>query len=255
MKESDKDQLVAYLLGDLSPEEARLLESKIEASPDMQQEVSQLQQVLGLLDQEPIVATTNHARDRFYEFMELEAGQQQNIRMLPARSSWRVAAAVAILAIGIGFGLIWTNHSRQQEQIQYLSAEVVETRKLLLLAMMDEASASERIQAMNVSMQEAAPDERVLEALIDRLHNDKNANVRLKAAESLSGFMQLPNVAEAAVQALELEDSPEIQITLIEGLTKAMHKEAVPSFQRLLQREDVPPVVRDLAAYGLETMI
>lgn len=255
MKQSDKDQLIAYLLGDLSSDEVLALEEKIEASPGLQQEIKALRAVLGLMDQQPEVSPSPYQKDRFYEFLELEAGQQQLAPAPTSRSSWRVAAAVAVLAIGIGFGLVWTNHSRQQEQILQLSTEVVETRKLLLLAMMDEASASERIQAMNVSMQEPAPDERVLEALIDRLHNDENANVRLKAAESLSGFMQLSNVADAAVQALELEDSPEIQITLIEGLTKAMYKEAVPSFQRLLQREDVPPVVRDLAAYGLEAMI
>jgi anti-sigma-K factor RskA len=255
MMESDKDKLVAYLLGELSPAEAAELEQKIDANPDLQQELQDLKLVLGLYDQQEEVDTSPYQRDRFYEFLELEAGHQNRTSSTGSRNSWWVAAAVAILAIGLGFGVIWTDHNRQQEQILSLSREVVETRKLLLLAMMDEASASERIQAMNVSMREVEPDERVVKALIDRLHNDENVNVRLKAAESLSRFMRYPGVSEAAIQALELEDSPEIQITLIESLTNAVRKEAVPSFRRLLKREDVPEVVRDVAALGLETMI
>ncbi|MEZ4992373.1 MAG: HEAT repeat domain-containing protein [Saprospiraceae bacterium] len=255
MMGSEKDKLVAYLLGELSTAESNEVEQKIAGSPALQQEVQELKLVLGLFDQQEEVETSVYQRDRFYEFLELEAGQQNRNTPAAARISWRAAAAVAILAIGLGFGVIWTNHSRQQEQILSLSKEVVETRKLLLLAMMDEASASERIQAMNVSMQEAEPDQRVLDALIDRLHNDENVNVRLKAAESIGRFMQYPGVADAAIQAMELEDSPEIQITLIESLTNSLRKEAVPSFRRLLKREDVPEVVRDVAAFGLETMI
>lgn len=256
MNTSQNDQLIAYLLGDLPEKERQEVEQELDHSPALQQELQELQLVLGLLDAQPEVEPSHYSRDQFYQFLEAEArpqaAQRGPIRMW---TGWRAAAAVALLAIGIGFGVLWQHNNRQQEQILKLSEEVVETRKLLLLAMLQDPSASERIQAMNVSTRDFQADQRVMEALINRLQNDENINVRLKAAEALGNFMDQPGVAEAAIQSLELESSPEVQITLIESLVQGQRKEAVPGLRRLIQREDIPKVVRDLAAYGLQRMI
>lgn len=256
MKEQEKDKLVAYLLGDLSDKEQQEMDRKVRQSPTMEQEVADLKMVLGLLDQQAELEPSAYSREQFHQFLEMEAkAQHVTNEGRASRLSWWAAAAVALLVIGVGFGVIIQDNNRQQAQIHQLSAEVVETRKLLFLAMLEDASASERIQAMNVSTSDFAPDQRIVNALIDRLQNDKNVNVRLKAAESLSGFVSSEGVTEAMIQALELEGSPEVQIMLIESLVNGQRTEAVPSLQRLIDREDVPEIVRDMAAHGLETMI
>ena len=256
MKETENDKLVAYLLGDLSEKEQQELDIRIRQSPALQQEVADLKLMLGLLDQEPELKPSGYSRDRFYEFLEMEARQgQREVKEKSSRLSWWAAAAVALLVIGVGFGVVVQNHQQQHAQIQQLSSEVVETRKLLLLAMLDDASASDRIQAMNVSTRNYQHDQRIVQALINRMEKDENENVRLKAAEALSNFLTEEGVTEAMIQALELESSPEVQIMLIESLVTGERKEALPSLQRLIQREDVPEVVRNVAAYGVETMI
>lgn len=256
MKETKNKELLAYLLGDLSEKEQQEMDLRIRQSPDLQQEAADLKMVLGLLDQEPEIKPSAYSRDQFYQFLEMEAKQDQQMAGEKAsRFSWWAAAAIALLVIGVGFGIVLQNHHQQQLQIQQLSSEVVETRKLLLLAMLDDASASERIQAMNVSARDYQQDQRIVTALVDRLGKDENENVRLKAAEALSNFLSEEGVTQAMIQALELESSPEVQIMLIESLVNGKRKEAVPSFERLIEREDVPEAVRNVAAYGLETMI
>lgn len=256
MKETENKELVAYLLGDLSEKEQQKMDQRIHRSPELQQEMADLKIVLGLLDQEPEIEPSSYSRDQFYQFLEVEAKQEhRSVKEQNHRRSWWAAAAVALLVIGVGFGVVVQNHNAQQAQIQQLSTEVVETRKLLLLAMLDDASASERIQAMNVSTRDFQKDQRIVQALIDRLEKDENDNVRLKAAEALSGFLSEEGVTDAMIQALELESSPEVQIMLIESLVNGERKEALPSLQRLIERDDVPEVVRNVAAYGVETMI
>lgn len=256
MKETDNNKLVAYLMGDLSGIERQEMDQQIRRSPALQQEMADLKMVLGLLDQEPEIKPSTYSREQFYQFLEVEAQQEHRVvNEKNRRSGWWAAAAVALLVIGLGFGVLVQNHQAQQAQIRQLSSEVVETRKLLLLAMLDDASASERIQAMNVSTRDFQKDQRIVQALIDRLGKDENDNVRLKAAEALGGFLSEEGVTEAMIQALELESSPEIQIMLIESLVNGERKEALPSLQRLIEREDVPEVVRKVAAYGVGTMI
>lgn len=256
MKPIHQDQLIAYALGDLSEAEAQEMAALIRQSPDLQAELAELQLVLGELDKAPKMEPSPESRDQFYQFLALEARQQdEKTGSQSTLAVWRAAAAVALLVIGTAFGLFYTSYQQQQAQIGQLSAQVVETRKLLLLAMMEDASASERIKAMNVSTRDFEEDQRIVAALIDRLQRDVNENVRLKAAESLADFVLVRGVTEAMIESLETESSPEVQIMLIESLVNGQRREALPSLQRMLDREDVPKVVRDLAAHGVETMI
>ena len=232
MKEVQQDKLIAYLLNDLSEDDHKILQKQVEESPVLQAELKALRLVLDGIDQQETIAPSDHSREQFYQFLEVESKSQQSVStpLAPSRL-WQSAAAVALLVIGIGFGLVWQSNERQQKQLVTLSSELVETRKLLLLAMLEDPSASERIKAMNVSTKEVESDGRIVEALISRLQNDENENVRLKAAEALADFMHMEGVAEAAIQTLELESSPEVQITLIESLVNGERKEAVPSFK------------------------
>ena len=256
MTAQEKDQLSAYLLGDLPEAERMQVEQQLQESPAWQQELANLRKVLGLLDQQEEMTPSHQGRDQFYQFLEMEARRHESFHyQKTSRTSWWIAAALALVVIGMGFGIAWRHYNRQQVQIERLSAEVVETRKLLLLAMLEDASASERIQAMNVSTQDFEQDQRIASALIDRLLKDQNDNVRLKAAESLGAFMDMEGVTEAVIQALELESSPEVQIMLIETLVEGKRREALPAFERLMEREDVPELVRGLAARGVEAMI
>lgn len=255
MKPIDQDQLIAYVLGDLSEAETQELEELIRQAPDVQTELAELRLVLGQLDQIPEIEPSAASRDAFYQFLAAEARQQDAKGDASTNFTfWRAVAAVALLLIGSAFGIVWQNHNHQQEQIRQLSSEIVETRKLLLLAMLEGPSASERIKAINVSTQQFRSDQQIAAALIDRLEKDENVNVRLKAAESLGAFMHLEGIVEVVIGLLELESSPEVQIMLIESLVNGQHQEALPGLRRLLEREDIAPVVRDLAAFGLKAM-
>jgi hypothetical protein len=111
-----------------------------------------------------------------------------------------------------------------------LQQEVKEMKQLVMLSLLENQSASERIRA--VSYAEALPglDPAVREALIRTLDGDQNLNVRLAAAEALGRFPDSEEVRQALVGALERQPDPMLQITLIHLLVNMEEKEPpVPS--------------------------
>lgn len=253
-----EDQLTDYIFQELPAAERQQLDQHLATSEEMQQELSSLTAVLQGYDQLPEQQPPAAARDHFHAFLQAEMAANREVNR-PVSISWAVSlvAATALLLIGLGFGWLWQQHQQQHEQLRELSAEVVETRKLMLLAMLEVPSASDRLQALNVSMQaEYQHDEEIAAALFRRLQHDEHVNVRAKAAEALAYFVNTPGVVDQLLQSLERETSPIVQIALIETLIVSKDRRAGEAFRRLIDNPDaVPEMVRNIAAVGLEKVI
>ena len=127
-------------------------------------------------------------------------------------------------------------------------------KRLVMLSLLENQSASERIRA--VSYAEALPglDPAVRDALIRTLDGDQNLNVRLAAAEALGRFPDSEEVRQALVSALESQPDPMLQITLIHLLVNMEEKRAARSIEKLIRRDSTPEVVRSLARKGLNAL-
>ncbi|GAB5555456.1 MAG: hypothetical protein Sapg2KO_50470 [Saprospiraceae bacterium] len=170
--------------------------------------------------------------------------------------SWRSAAAIGLLLIGACMGMVLMKNQQQQAEIAFLAKEMQKTQQLLTLSMLDQPSASQRIKAMSkVQTHAQSIDPKIIEALIDRLLNDENVNVRSTACEALSQFPASQQVILGLIQALESEIEPLVQISIIEALVKLKAGQAIPKLEDLLQRDTIIPVVKDQAAKGIEVLI
>ena len=127
-------------------------------------------------------------------------------------------------------------------------------KQLVMLSLLENQSASERIRA--VSYAEALPglDPAVRDALIRTLDGDQNLNVRLAAAEALGRFPGNEAVRQALIGALERQPDPMLQITLIHLLVNMEEKRAARSIEKLIRRDSTPEVVRSLARKGLNAL-
>lgn len=255
MREEISALLIEYLEGGLLPQERRDLEARLAGDPNLRRELESLRLVMDTLDATPKEAPSPQLRKRFEamlaaEMKEAAAPAPSGLRIY--RWEWAAAAAIALLVIGGGLGVLWQKNLRQQQQIDALVAEVVNTRKMMVLSMLQEPSASQRIKAVNTVRQEPASiDNQVIFALVNTLNTDDNVNVRVKAAEALLNFVDHPGVVGALAESLSRQDSPEVQIALIDLLVAARATEAVPGFQEILKRDDVMEVVKNKAASGI----
>jgi anti-sigma-K factor RskA len=264
MNEDRTTQLIDYLEDRLPAGQRQALEAQLAASESLRRELAALNRVLSDMEEVSPEQPSPELRRRFYHFLEEERRGAASPPELPGRwvlfplrrTEWSVAAAVALLVIGIGFGMLWQRNLKQQRQINELVSEVQQTRKMMVLSMLEERSASQRIKALNtVQEQRSSVDDQVIDALINTLNTDDNVNVRTKAAEALLQFAGYPGVVPALIRSLDQQEHPEVQITLIEVLVASRARGAVNELQKMMEREELMEVVRYKAAAGVEQLM
>lgn len=253
-----QDKLIDYLEGTLSAAEVKKMDAVLESDEDLRQEMEALRATFQAMDEVEMVDPPASLKTSFHSFLEEEQARQLRQKDTPVRRLWRpmelgIAAAIALLILGTGMGILWQNNQKQQAQLSVLQEEVANTRKLLILSMLEQKSASDRIKAMNtVAPKEADPQ--IVQALIQRLEIDENVNVRIKAAEALANFPNQPKVVDVLVDALS-EESVEVQIVLIDILVGIGAKQAVPAFEELMKKDGIMTIVKEKAADGVGKLI
>jgi hypothetical protein len=172
---------------------------------------------------------------------------QGKIRSL---TSWglRIAAGVTLLLVGFAGGLMYTN--RTSEQSETNNAEVATMKNALRFEQVSQTSASERIHAVNQSVELEKADADITQMLINTMNFDENVNVRLAACQALSHFENEPLAREGLIQSLRIQTDPNVQLTLIEILVSIKEKRAAEEMQRLAQNKEVMDVVRLKAKEG-----
>jgi HEAT repeat protein len=93
----------------------------------------------------------------------------------------------------------------------------------------------------------------VLSALLTAVKEDPNVNVRLAAIDALGSVVERPNVQKSLVDSLPRQDSPMVQIALVDLLADAPG--AKPLLSRVADDPDVDPTVRDYLRRRIESRI
>ncbi len=164
--------------------------------------------------------------------------------------SWgmRIAAGITLLLVGFAGGLMYTN--RHSEKSETDNAEVAAMKNALRFEQVNQTSASERIYAVNQSIELKQIDADITQMLINTMNFDENVNVRLAACQALSHFGNEPLAREGLIQSLRIQTDPNVQLTLIEILVSIKEKRAAEEMQRLAQNKEVMEVVRLKAEEG-----
>ena len=168
----------------------------------------------------------------------------------------RIAASVALVALGTALGLLFrfTNQS-QNQPVAAAPTATAQLASQLTAAAQRPATATDRLRLLSEMPTELAPGDPAVQALIHTLVADPNPNVRLAACEALYRLRADPRVGPALVEALPLQTDPNVQITLIEMLVALREKRAVPQLEQLSQQPEALPAVRQQAASGLGQLI
>ena len=171
--------------------------------------------------------------------------------------SLRMAASVALLAIGFAGGLVYNRLPKDTagQGGVAVQTEAAEIRQVLRFDPVRHHSASERIKAVNQSHQLPQADREITQTLINTMNFDDNVNVRLAACQSLLRFQREPGVREALIQSLQIQTDPNVQIALIDILVTIKEKRAVEEMQRLIENQRVMKVVRLKAQQGIGSLI
>ena len=210
------------------------------------------------------------AKTRFMEMLEayqagLGVGQVQGSTRLrggwlAAHPVWQAAMAAGLLIGGIFFGRYQFQNparpdSREISEVAQLRGQVESLRQLVTLSMLQQQSPSARLRGVTYSEQMARPDQQVEQALLFAVSHDTNGNVRLSAVDALQKYGGNPEVARAMLDAIPVQESPMVQIALIDMLVQLNATNVTPGLVKLSRDKQVIEVVRQRAAWAVQKMM
>lgn len=150
-----------------------------------------------------------------------------------------LAFNIFILLSGIILGYLF-----HQPRLDYLSSQVSEMKQLMMLSLLQDPSASQRIRAVTYTEEMSNVNTKVIDALLTTLNEDPNVNVRLVTLEALAKMAGQPRVREGLVRSIELQDSPIIQSAIADIMVRLHEKSSVKSLQKLLDKKDLNQMVK-----------
>ncbi len=152
-----------------------------------------------------------------------------------------LVAGALMLLVGLGIGM---NVGGRGGEVDRLRVEMDRMNRTLSLSLLQNASASERLQGIAYS-QHATGDDAVVQRLIETAQYDSNANIRLAAVEALGPIADRPAVGMELLRALDREPSPLIKLTLAEVLVAQGVAGSDDALERLLADDELDPSVKE----------
>ena len=270
--ESTKAQLADYLTGQLPEAEQRALEAHLAGCPACSEELEAVQRVWRTLGQATTPEPSPNLRPEFYAMLAGFKDTLETESTYSPKGLWRwlralqlpqpvlrLAYSVALLAAGVAGGY-WLNNAPKalpadQQQIAALAAQVGEMRQLMLLALIDNPSAIERLRAVSYTKElNGAADTKVTEALLSTLNQDDNVNVRLATLEALAPLAADPTVRLGLVHALTQQESPLVQSALADVMVQLQERRSVPRLRALLKQANLDNTVKSKIEESIQTL-
>ncbi len=214
---------------------------------------------------EAMLSAYQSAREEVTPRLMMRERRQEKVAPIwsaPAWMRWAAVAACAVMLLGGGFvaGRVTTTgnspHVAQQgaTDVEVLRRDLDNMRQLLVLSMLQLPSGPDRMQAISYSTQQGNSDPKVLEALLQTLRYDPNVDVRLAALDALGRYGQQPMVRQELVEALNKQQSPLVQVALIDQLVELRAANARRQLEQFKQDTTLNPVVRRRAEWALSRL-
>lgn len=256
-----QEQFTEWLSNQLPHGERAIMEAHLAECSACQADADSMRQLWQMMGNLPTPEPGDTARMRFQAMLDTYKGtvttKQESVfenllaklqQLWAPKSAFRLAYSVALLAIGLTAGY-WLNHANRptaayQQQVDTLSKQVQEMRQMMLLSLLENPAASERLRAVSYTEEINQVDDKVVDALLTTLNNDANVNVRLVTLEALAKLADNANVREGLVQSITRQESPLVQSALADVMVKLQEKRSIKPLRQLLRDDNLNHLVK-----------
>ena len=254
-----QEQFTSFLSGLLDETSGQELENHIGTCDACRAEFSAYQKVWGIMGEISEPEPSDKMRTGFDAILKNFKEEHVRKNQLPnwvhkLRNDWHFrikpgfAFSVFMLLVGFGAGYFLNRPQHTtlsyNRQIDSLSSQVAEMKQMIMLSLLQNPSASQRIRGVSYTDEEGVVNNKVIDALLTTLNEDPNVNVRLVTLEALVKFSNDPKVRRGLVQSITLQDSPILQSAIADVMVKLQEKSSVKSLQELLQKKDLNELVK-----------
>jgi hypothetical protein len=251
-----------YLSGQSTPAEKDIFEAQLNASPELRIEVEELRSLWDELGSIPEERPSDALRTRFYQ--KLDAIARERNRVSDTGFAWwksglqglvrQTMLAIAVFAAGLYIGRVAPGTSPATQEVKRLDTEVQTLRQTVALSLLERQSATSRLEGISWSSRVEHPDTDLVSALLSTLNSDPNINVRLSALDAVEKFSGEPAVRKSLIESIPRQDSPLVQIALIDAVVHMRDNSAATELRKLTGDGQVNAAVRQRAQWGLQKL-
>jgi len=271
--EEYRDLFTDYINKDLSIAERQNMDQHLAACPECVAELKGMEALWNVMGTIETPEPSAHLKVKFQAMLNTykeEVAQQQPSawqslkdslsRLWNMQPQWPMAYNLAILVIGLGGGFWFMNlknntEKPQNEQLAAINKEVKELKQTMMLSLLENPSASERIRGVSYTPEIKNADKEVIDALLTTLNNDPNVNVRLSTLDALTRLANHPEVRQGLIASIVQQDSPLMQSAIADLMLKLQEKKSIKQFKELLKQKNLDNGVRDKISQTIKTLI
>ncbi|MEM1136324.1 MAG: HEAT repeat domain-containing protein [Bacteroidota bacterium] len=249
--------MMEYLEGKLDNDKAARLDAFINEHEDFKKEFGNMKNLWMNMSQLEIPEASPKMKTSFYAML---AGYQQGLEakkdslweqaLLLLQKWWTksyvpqavLGVTLLLLGIQIGYNL---QKSGDQEKMLGLTKEVQQMKQMMLLTLIEQQSATQRLKAVNLAYEIDNYDAKVVATLFHTLYNDENTNVRLAAVEALFNLAEQSEVREGLIRAILEQDSPIVQSALVDIMLALQEKNVTQTLKEFLKKDSVNQEIRN----------
>ncbi|HEY2499061.1 MAG TPA: zf-HC2 domain-containing protein [Candidatus Angelobacter sp.] len=259
-----------YLQGRLSPDLTAEVEKHLADCASCAEEAALWKNLASLPQEQPSPALQTRFRAMLESYQEGRwektnlAAEKSKVPapMLWGLGNWRQvpAAGIAWACLFLVCGYFIGKHSERAaspdmtQKFEAMQSELAATRQMVALSMLQQQSASQRLEGVSWTTRLPEPDPKVTSALFHTLRFDNNVDVRLAALDALGRYAGRPEIRSELVDALQSQQSPMVQIGLIDLLVDLHDRGAVPQFKRFQQDPKIDPTVKKRVDWGIQQL-
>lgn len=255
-----------YLSGRLNTGELKEFEAFLESHEEHLEHFQGLFQTWHRIEETKIPEPTAQMDLKFYDMLHHQMARNKisNTNSVHKflsflESLWQPKYAYGLLLLGLGLGL---GYFIRPETIKIPikttlinDNETQGVREKLVLTLLEQPSANQRLQGISEVNKITKIDERIIQALLQTLNHDSNVNVRLAAIESLTNYLENPLVREGLVQSIVKQDSPIVQITLANLMVALQEKKSIEPFRTLMRTKELDISVKQKLETSIKSII
>jgi len=264
-----KSLLIDYLDGQLAPAIRDKVDEHLRGCMDCREEIVQFKKLFEEMASTKLERPSPALKENFNLMLQSELNISATMEMLKTKEEpkivkmrtgarWlQIAASILLVAGGMFAGMQLKNTpvAYSGTEITDLKEEVKEMKEAMLLNLLNEESASDRIRAVGYADEINNPDPKIIHALINTLNTDKNLNVRLAAINSLAKYSGNPLVVDSLIASLGKQTEPLLQIVLIKILTDQKQTKAIEPIKAILSNKQTLQPVKEIAEQGLKKVM
>jgi len=252
-KETMRSLMIDHIDGKITGELAKYVELHLEKNAEAKVEYQELKEVMELIQHEREIEIPEGSKETFLQLAQEELKKPDSIKTksfyFDSSTLFKIAAAIAFVVVGY-IGGTWLNN-KSKDELFTLQTELKKTKELVLMGIMKQESASERLKGIMASYEFESVDDDIVDALIIAMNNDHNINVRIAAAEALSRFSENEKARIALIASLNNQSYAAVQMKLIDILVSMGDKNALNPMKEFAEKEDVIKSVKDEAHMGI----